>query len=284
MQRCYIDVGDVHRHLCYAILVDVPANGLGTLQCAGLHYRGAVGIEQFFACYRIALAHRAALLSNVKGNGVGASCGCAVEVEVHGNEEVSCSNNGASRSCHLLVEWSASKVGCLGIVVYALGNALIFALAANGKVLALRLKGCSLVAVARNVKLVGNALGKVARNLGTLLKRYAADRNNRQNVCGAYTWMGTMMLTHIYKLCSLCHSLKSSLHNVVGFAYKRNHRAVGGFSRVDVKQFYTLNALYFIRYLADNVQIAALAEVRHTLYYLLSFCHSVRYNVSSKYV
>lgn len=91
-----------------------------------------------------------------------------------------------------------------------------------------------------------------------------------------------MMLTHVYKLSGFSHCSECSFHHVIRFANEGYDRAVGCFARIDVKQFHTLHALHCIRNLTDDVHIAAFAEIRHTLYYLLCFCHSVRYKVSSK--
>ena len=198
MQRSDIDVGYIHRHLRNAILVDVPANGLGTLQGARLHDRSTVGIEKFFACNRITLSHRSAFFSHVKCNGVGSTGGGSVKVEVDCNKEVSCSYNSTTSASHLLVVRTSSKVGSFGIIVNTLGYTLVFSFSTNSKVLAFWGKGGSLVAIARYVKLVGNTLGKVARNLSTLFKCNSTYWYNRQHICSAYTWVGTVMLAHIY--------------------------------------------------------------------------------------
>ena len=284
MQRRYIDIGDVHRHLSDAVLVDEPSDSLRTLQRAGLHDRRTVGVAELLAGDWIALAHRAALLAHVERNGVGAACRRCVEVEVDGDEEVACSYYGAARASHLLVEWASAEVWCLSIVVDALGDTLVFALTAHGKVLALRLERRSLVAIARNIEFVGDALGELARNLSALLKRDAAHGNDWQYVGGTDTRMCTVMLTHIYKLSGFAHCSEGSLHHVVGFANEGYDCAVGCFARVYVEQLYTLNAFYCVSNLTNNVHVAALAEVRHTLYNLLCLCHSVRYYVSSKFV
>ena len=282
MQRSYINISDIHRHLSNAVFVNIPTYGLRTLQCAWLHDRCAVSIEELLACDRIALTHRTSLLSNVECDGIGATCRSGVKVEVDGNEEVTCSDNGATGTCHLLVERTSAEIWSLSIVVDALGNALILALATNGKVLTLRCERCSLVAIARDVKFVGNALSELARNLSTLFKGNSAYGHNGQHVCCADTRMSTMMLTHVNKLSGFSHCSECSFHHVIRFANEGYDRAVGCFARIDVKQFHTLHALYCIRNLTDDVHIAAFAEIRHTLYYLLCFCHSVRYKVSSK--
>ena len=284
MQRRYIDISDVHRHLSDAVFVDIPSDSLRTLQRAGLHDRRAVGVAELLAGDGVAFAHGATLLAHVERDGVGAACRRSVEIEVDGDEEVACSYDGAASASHLLVERTSAEVGRLSVVVDTLGDALVFALAAHGEVSAFGCERRSLVAIARNVEFVGDALGELARNLCALLKRDAAHRNNRQYVGSADTRMRTVMLTHIYKLSGFAHCSESSLHDVVGFANEGYDCAVGCFARVYVEQLNALNALHCVSDLTNNVQVAAFAEVRHTLYNLLCFCHSVRYYVSSKFV
>ena len=281
MQRRNVDVGDVHRHLSDAILVDIPSYGLGTLQRTGLHDWSAIGVQQFLSDDRVALTHRASLLSHVKRNGVGAACRSCVQIEVHRNEEVACSNHSATRSCHLLVVRATAEVGCLSVVVNALGNALIFTLATHGKVSAFGGECRSLVAIAGNIEFVGNALGELARNLGTLLKRNSAHGYNGQHIGSAYTRMSAVLLAHINKLCGLAHSSEGSLHHISWLAHEGYDSTVGCLAGVDIKQLHTLNALYRVCYLTDYAHVATFAEIRHTLYNLLHFCHSVRYYVSS---
>ena len=281
MQRRNVDVGDVHRHLSDAILVNIPSYCLGTLQRARLHDWRAVGIEQFLADDRVALTHGASLLSHVKRDGVGAACRSCVQIEVHRNEEVACSNHCTTRPCHLFVVRATAEVGCLSVVVDTLGNALIFALATHGKVSAFGGECRSLIAIARNIEFVSNALGELARNLGTLLKRNSAHGYNGQHIGSAYTRMSAVLLAHINKLCGLAHSPEGCLHHICRLAHEGYDSTVGSLAWVDIKQFHTLDALYCVRYLTDYAHVAAFAEIRHTLYNLLHFCHSVRYYVSS---
>ena len=84
MERRNVDVCNVHRHLSYAIFVDIPAEGLGTFQRAGLW--------------------RTAFLSHIEGNGIGNVRVGSIEVEVHGDEEVTGTNDGAASTGHAFIE------------------------------------------------------------------------------------------------------------------------------------------------------------------------------------
>ena len=82
------DVGDVHRNLRDAVLLDEPADGLRGRERPGLHHGIPRGVLHHAARDRVALADGTPLFAHVEGDGVGAARGGGVQVEVHGDQEV----------------------------------------------------------------------------------------------------------------------------------------------------------------------------------------------------
>ena len=258
-----IDVGDVHRHLGNAILVNIPANGLGAFQRAGLHDDVAVGITLRRTRNGVALTDGAPLLTNVEGNGVGATGRRGVEVIVDSDEEVAGANHRTARACHVFIEGTGTEVRLFLRVGDALGDALILATATDGQVLALRAEGCSLIAVARDAQLRGNALGQLAGQCGTLLQGDAADGNQRQHIGSADTGMGAMMAAHVYQLARRLHGTESGLADSLRLADKGDDGAVGGLAGVYVEQQHALDTFHSTGYLFDDFWIAPFAEIRY---------------------
>ena len=164
-----MDICDIHRHLSDTIFLDKPTDGLGAFQCTRLHDDVAVGITLRSTCNGVALTDGASLLTDIEGNGIGPTGGGGIEVIVNSNEEVAGSNHRTSGTSHILVERASAKVGSLLRVGDALGNTLVLTPATDGQVLALRLEGRSLVAIAGNTQLRSNALCQLTGQDRTLL-------------------------------------------------------------------------------------------------------------------
>ena len=263
VQRRDGDVRDVHRHLGDAVLLDEPADRLRRLQRAGLHDRLAVLVLEGLAHGRTALAHGTALLTHVERNGVGAARGGGVEVVVHGDQEVAGTDGRSARAGHTLVERAGTEVGRLLLARHAFGQRLIFALAADGQVAALRREGRSLVAVGRHAQLAGDALGQLAGQGGALFERDAGDGNQGQHVGGAHAGMRAVVVAHVDQLGSLAHAAERRLDHRFRLADEGHDRTVGRLARIDVEQFDALHGFDGRRDLADDVLVAALAEVGH---------------------
>ena len=232
MQRGNVQVGHVHRHLCNAILIDEPADGLGAFQCAGLHDGITLGIFDDFTCDGIALAEGATLLAHVEGDGISATRRGGVEVIVDGNEEVACTYCCAACAGHVVVDGACPEVRLLALGRQFLGQCLVFTLAADGQVLALWCEGCGLVAVAGDAQFGGDALCQLAGQGGTLLEGDASHGNERQHVGGTHARMGSVVLTHIDELTGLAHTTEGSLHHLVGRTDKGDNGTVGSLTWV----------------------------------------------------
>ena len=153
------------------------------------------------------------------------------------------------------------------------GQGLIFAFAADGEVLALGLQRSRFIAVAGNPDFIGDALGQLSGQHGTLLKRDSAHGHEWQHIGGSHTGVCSVVLAHVDEFSGLFHRPESSLHHCSGFAHKGHHRSVGGFTGVNIQQFHTFCPFYLPCNLADYTLIAPFAEVGHTLYYLSCCCH-----------
>ena len=213
MQRCYVQICHIHRHLCYAVFINVPPYSLSTFQCSGLSWTS--------------------LFSDVKGYCISSSCACAVEVEVHCNEEVA-STDDATSCMHDTRSVRRHEVRLTLRVAEFLGDCLVLTASANGKVLPLWFEGCCLVTIARYLQLVSDALRQVASHLSTLFQRYACHRNEWQHIGSSYSRMGTLVLAHVYEFSCRLHSLEGSFYNRLRSAYECHHRSVGSCSRVNV--------------------------------------------------
>ena len=235
MQRRDIDIRDVHRHLSNAILLDKPANGLGTLQCAGLHERITLGIAHDFARNGIALALRTSFFAHVECNGVSASRRSRVQVEIHGNQEVARPHSRTSGSRHTFVKRTSPKVRLTFVASHFFRQRLVFASPAYGQVSPFGFESRSLVAVARNVSLAGNAFCQFSCQFGTFLQRDTAHRHQGQHVGSPHARMRPVVLAHVDEFARATHSPEGSFAHGLRFAHKGNDRTVGSFAGVDVE-------------------------------------------------
>ncbi len=263
MERCNTHVGDVHRHLGHTILIDEPADGLCSLECAGNHDGVSVLILHGLAVDLSTLAHGATLLADVKRYGVGTTCRSGVEVEVDGNQEVACADSSRAGAGHSLVKGTVAEIGGLSLVVHLLGQSLVFTCTANGKVLALGCERGCLVAVCGYVEFFGNSFRELAGQFGALLKSNAAHRNEGANVGGTHAGVSAMVLAHVDKLGCLAHAAYSGIKNRLGLTYESNNRAVSSLARIDIEQAYFPTLLNLGCNRVDNGAVAALAEIGH---------------------
>ena len=263
MERRNGNIGDIHRNLGDLVLVDEPADRLGSLQRTGLHDGLAVLVLQGFAYGRIAFAYRTALFAHVERDGVGATRRSGVQVVVHGDQEVACTYGGGTRACYALVEGTVAEIGSFAFVIHLLGQRLVLTGTAYGQVAALRRKGSRLVAIGRHMQLVGDALGQLTGQLGALLERNTRDRDERTYVRGTHTGMRSLMITHIDNLGSFLDALESRFQHGFGFSDEGNHRTVGRFTRIDVEQLDSVNRLDCGSNLLNNSLVTALAKVGH---------------------
>ena len=264
MQGSHIDVGDVHRHLCNLVFVDIPANGLGTLERAGLHDGLAVLVFLGLAGDGVAFAHGAAFLAHIKCDGVGAAGRGSIEVEVGCDEEVAGAHSGATGACNALVERLGTEVGLLALGHEFLGDGLVLALAAHGQVAALGSECGSLVAVGGNLKFSRDALGQFACQSGAFLEGYAGNRNQRAHIGSTHAGVCAVVVAHVDEFASLFHQLEGCFDHRVGVAHKGDHGAVGGLAWVNIEQFHALGLANHIGYVVNNLGIAPFAEVGHT--------------------
>ena len=246
VQRRDVDVGDVHRHLCDAILIDEPSYGLGLLQRTGNHDGVALGILHGLAHDGVALAAGTSFLPHVEGDGVGPTGGGGVQVEVHGDKEVAGAHHGASRTGDVVVVGTAAEIGLLAGCGEFLGDALILAGAAYGQVAPLLGVGGGLVAIARYAQFVGNALGQLACQFGAFLQGDAAHGDEGQHIGGADTRVCPVVLAHVDHLSGFAHGAECGFHHGVGVAHEGDDGAVGGLARVDVEQAYAFGLFYLL--------------------------------------
>ena len=167
MQRCCVYIGDIHRHLCDAILIDEPSNGLSCLKRSRLIDGFPVLVFLYFPGNGVSFPHGATLLAHVKRDGIGASGRGGVEVKVGCDEEIARTNGGHTRALNAFVDRACAKIGLLSLGGKLLGQCFILTLPAHGEVLPFGFEGRSLVAIARNLQFVGNALGQFACQFGT---------------------------------------------------------------------------------------------------------------------
>lgn len=265
-------IGDVHRHLHYAVFVDIPTYCLSAFERAGLHQRLAVLVFERLAGELAALTHGAPLLANVEGDGVGAPRGGAVEVEVHGYEEVAGTYRRRARAGELVVPRAIAVVGAVA-AAHALGQTLVFTAAAYGEVLALGPQCRCLVGIHGDAELVGHALPQLAGKLGTFGQRDARHGHERANVGGAHTRMRPVVTAHVNQFRRALYALEGGFGHRFRLAGKGYYCAVGGLAWINVQQRNTFDGLDGLRDTLDYLFIAALAEIGHAFYD--SFLHGV---------
>ena len=255
------DVGDVHRDLRDAVLLDEPADGLRGRKRSGLHHGISRGILHHPARDGVALADGTPLFAHVEGDGVGAARGGGVQVEIHGDQEVARPDGRGSRAGNPLVEGTRPEIGRGCRVRQFLGQGLVLPGAAHGEVFPFGRKGRSLVAIGRDAQFVGDTPGQRARQFGALRKRDARNRYQRQHVGGPYAGMRPLVAAHVDQFGRPLHPGKSGLDDRFGFADEGHDRAVGRLAGIHVEQFDAPGGLDGRGDLPDHGLIASLAEI-----------------------
>ena len=264
MQRGYIDVGDIHRHLCYAVFFDIPTYGFCRLQCAGYHHGIAVFVAHGFAGDGVSVALGSTLLAHVECHGIGTAGAGGIEVIIHGYQEVASAHCGATGACHAFVERTIAVIGRTLWHTKSFGQCFIFALAAHCQILAFGLECGCFVAIAWYREFFGNALGKLTRQLCALFEGDATHRHQWQHIGSSHSWVCAVMLTHIYQLSGFLHCLECGFHHCLGLAYKSNYGAIGCLAGIYVEQFYAFAMLYFFGYLTNYFFVSSFAKIWNT--------------------
>ncbi len=177
MQRCDIDIRDIHRDLRYTVLINEPPDGFGALECSWEHYHIAIGILHRFTVGLAALALGSALLTHIKRYGIGTAGRCSIEIEINRYEEIARTHSRGSGTGDLVVKRAVAEISAIRSTPQPFGQSFIFTLAAYGKILSLRGKCSRFITIYRDFKFVSYALAEFARKLRTLLERDAGNRN-----------------------------------------------------------------------------------------------------------
>ena len=282
MQRCSLDIGDVHRYLSYLVLFDIPTNCLTALQCAGDKYLLTVFVEHYLTCDGVAFAFRTTFFAYIESNGIGTACRCSIEVIVYGNQEISCTASGSTCLSYSVVENFRSEVGVIALFE-TFFQSFVFASATNGKVFAFGFDSRRLVGKYGYSELVADTFAEFTGKLCRLFESDVRHRHQRQYVGSSHTGMFALMMTHIDYFTGFLYRLESSFQYSVGFSHKSYHRTVCSLSGVYVEQCDTTNFLYLIGYLFDNIHIATFRKIRYALnnlflhkYIVLFFYKSIR--------
>ena len=204
MQRGSFDIRNIHTHLRNAILIDKPTNGFRAFERAGNPYFIALLVFEHFTRKRIILPCLTTFLAHIEGNGHRATSRSGIEVEVHGNQEIASTYVGGSYLSYILIESVRAKVRTAFRITYLLRQSLVFALPANGQILAFGGESRSFIAVARHTLLLPHAFGKRASKRSALFQTDIGYGDERTNVERTTTRVGTMMLAHINQL--LCRT------------------------------------------------------------------------------
>ncbi len=93
--------------------------------------------------------------------------------------------------------------------------------------------------------------------------------------------MRSVVVAHVDEFGGTSHALESGFHNSFRLAHESNHRAVGGFARVDIEYFHAAGSADCLADTVDNPAVASLAEIGHALDYSL-FHGMLFYGLSGK--
>jgi len=266
MQGRHGDIGQIHRDLRDAVLLDIPPDGLRGAERAGPHDGIAVGILHDFTRDGISLAHRPPLLAHVESDGVGAPRGGGVEIEIDGNQEIAGPDRRGSRTGHPFVEGTRPEIGGRLRVRQLLGQRLVLSGAADGQVPPLGPQSRSLVAIGRNPQFAGDAFGQPARQRGALLERDARNGNERQDVGGPHAGVRPFVAAHVDQFGRPFHPGESRLDDLLGRADEGDDRAVRRFARIDVQDLHAARPLDRFDDPADHLLVASLAEIGDALH------------------
>ena len=248
-----VNVRDVHGHLRNAIFVYIPANGLGALEGAGNPaFPGRV---------------LAAFLAYVKGDGHGPAGTGSVEVEVHGHEEIAGTHVGGTGFLGREVP-AAAEVRTAVFIGHLFRKGFVLSFPAYSEVLALRLQGGGLVAVAGNSQLFEHAFCEAPGQHRTFFQGDAGYGNEGQYVGGAATGMCPVMLPHVNELLRLGGTAESSFQDRLRFSHEGDHRTVGGFARVYVQYLYAFYAGNSCHNGVNDTLIPSFTVVGNALYQL----------------
>ena len=277
MHGSHLDAGDVHRHLCDAVILDVPADGLGALEGAGNHDGVAFFVLHDFAAGFAALALGATLFAHVEGYGVGTAGAGGVEVVVDSHEEIACAYLSGAGLCHMVVPLIGSEVGLPFLAAQTAGKALVFAGAAVGQIAAFGLEGGILVAVDGDVQLLAQAFAQFVGIFHHLFHSDVADGDEGAHIGGTLAGMGAVVVAHVDEFSGFLHHAESGLACLFGLAHKGDDGAVGGLAGIYIKEFYSLDLLNLGGDLVNDIHVASFADIGDALdklfHILLFLCY-----------
>ena len=111
MHRSNLDRGDIHRNLGNAIVFDIPADGLGSLEGTGNHDGVSFFVLHDFATGLATFALRTAFFTHIKSHGVGAAGAGGVQIVIDGNEEVARTHLGGTSLCNMVIPLVGTEIG-----------------------------------------------------------------------------------------------------------------------------------------------------------------------------
>ena len=266
MERRPGDVGDVHRNLRDAVLLDEPADGLRGRKRSGLHHGISRGILHHPARDGIALADGTPLFAHVEGDGVGAARGGGIEVEIHGDQEIARTDGRGARAGYPVVERPRPEIGGRLLVRQFLGQRLVLPGTADRKVAPLGGEGRGLVTIGRDMQFSGDAFGQFAGQLGALGECDAANRDQRQHVGSPHARVCPLVTAHVDQLGSPLHPRKGGFDDRFGRADERDDSPVGRLAGIHVQQLDAPGGFDGRCDLTDYCLVASLAEIRDTLH------------------
>jgi DNA polymerase-3 subunit delta len=100
------------------------------------------------------------------------------------------------------------------------------------------------------------------------LHAYAGYRHQWAYIGGAKSGVLALVQAHVYEFRCFFDEPECRLHHIFGAAHKGDYSAVGGFSRVDVQEFYSFYGFYYPRYGFNLLAVATLRNIGHTFYNL----------------
>ena len=232
MQRCLLDVRQVHGNLRDSVLFDVPTNGLHVLQ----HSRNAdgltAGIQHRFSKRRPVFRFDPSVFSHIKRDRICSSHRFRVQVHIIRDQKIACTDHSCAR---FLIENGRPKLRFPCGAFYFLKKAFVFSRANDREIRARRVFCRSFVKIDGDAQLLADAFSQLVCASDRFFPTDVAHWNERANVGGAHARMRALMFAHVDQFGRLFDSAKGRFHRGIRTAHKRHHRPVRTRARIDIE-------------------------------------------------
>ena len=152
---------------------------------------------------------------------------------------------------------------------YFVEKTLIFPCSNGGEILPRRILCGFFIQINGNFQFLADPLSELLCTGDYFPPVDIADRDKRANISRAHAGVRALVFAHIDQFCRFFDSTEGAFHHRLRTANEGHNGSVRRYSRINIKQRYSLGRRYRVGNLPDHGGIATLGKIRHTFNQLL---------------